>query len=94
MAQEIALQIENPDWSGAAQAVLQLDVTGASPPSAATSHTLPAGAYSTVRIRVPASAVAQTLRLEALTDFPLPAPDTRRRSARLLSLSINPAPVP
>jgi hypothetical protein len=45
-----------------------------------------------VIIRIPASVTPQMLRFEAPADFPLPAPDTRRRSARLLQVDLAPVP--
>jgi hypothetical protein len=85
---EVTLKIENPDWSGAPTTVLRTQVAGA----AAITHTLAAGAYATLKIRLPASPAAQTLRLEGAVDFSLPAPDGRRRMGRLLQVDISPAP--
>ena len=83
-ATDVTLRIENPDWSGAPTTILRTRVSG----GPATEHLLAAGAYATLRVRVPAATTAQTLQLEAPTDFPLPAPDTRRRTARLQQVSL------
>ena len=92
-AHDITLRIELPDWSGASSATLRSQLLG-SPSASATTHTLASGTYSTLRLRIPASATPLTLRLDAPADFLLPAPDTRRRSARLLQVDLAPAPVP
>ena len=99
LAHDVTLRFEIPDWSGAPTTVLRSQiVTIADQPGAPipafTIHTLAAGAYATVIVRIPASVTPQMLRFEAPADFPLPAPDTRRRSARLLQVDLAPAPVP
>ena len=90
VATELTLRLEVPDWAGARTTALTTQLADA--PVA--THTLTAGAYATLRLRVPASATAQTLRLAAPADFPLPAPDTRRRTGRLLQADLAPAPAP
>ena len=86
---ELVLKLEYPDWAGAKESLLRAQLSDS--PDAATSALKP-GAYSTFRIPLPASAKSRTLRLEAAEDFPLPAPDTRRRAGRLLQLEFAPAP--
>ena len=87
-ATEVTLKLEFPDWSGATATTLSTQISD----TPAVSHPLTPGTYSTLRLRVPASAAAQTLRLEAPADFPLPAPDTRRRTGRLHQVDLAPAP--
>ncbi|MCX6952346.1 MAG: hypothetical protein NTV51_09300 [Verrucomicrobia bacterium] len=87
-ATDVVLSMENPGWSGAPTTTLRLQLSGAP----ATEHPIAAGTYATLRIRVPASATAQTLTVEAPADFPLPAPDTRRRAGRLLKVDLTAAP--
>ena len=90
VATDVTLRLEIPDWAGTRSTSLTTRLSDA--PVA--THVLAAGNYATIRVRVPASATAQTLRLEAPADFPLPAPDTRRRTGRLLQLDLVPAPAP
>ena len=87
-ATEVTLKLEFPDWSGATATTLSTQISD----TPAVSHPLTPGTYSTLRLRVPASAAAQTLRLEAPADFPLPAPDNRRRTGRLHQVDLAPAP--
>lgn len=99
LAQDVTLRFEIPSWSGAPTTVLRSQLVPiadgpVAPIPAFTIHTLAAGAYATVIVRIPASVTPQMLRFEAPADFPLPAPDTRRRSARLLQVDLAPAPVP
>lgn len=86
-ATDATLRIENPDWSGAPTTTLSTQA-GADP---AVAHRLAAGAYANLRVRIPASATPRTVRLSAPADFPLPAPDTRRRTGRLLQVELAPA---
>lgn len=86
---ELVLQLEYPDWAGAKETVLRAQLSDS---AAAVTTALKPGAYSTFRIPLPAAAKSRTLRLEASEDFPLPAPDTRRRAGRLLQLEFAPAP--
>jgi hypothetical protein len=87
-ATEATLRIENPDWSGAPTTTLSTQA-GADP---AVAHRLAAGAYANLRVRIPASVTPRTVRLSAPADFPLPAPDTRRRTGRLLQVELAPVP--
>jgi hypothetical protein len=90
--EQLVLRIEFPDWGGKAPAKLrtQLISDGGAPVAAATEHALTPGEYATVRVRLPASATARTLRLDTTADFPLPAPDTRHRSCRVLQADLAP----
>ncbi|MBI5689435.1 MAG: hypothetical protein HZC55_05005 [Verrucomicrobia bacterium] len=84
----LALKVEYPDWSGkgAGRLTVALPATGAS-----REETLPPGSYSRILLPVPASSRLQTVTLSAGDDFPLPAPDQRRRAARLVSAELQPA---
>jgi hypothetical protein len=83
------MRFEYPDWSGKKSAALHAQLADS---SAATTQTLAPGEYTTFRVRVPASAAPRTLRLDTPEDFSLPAPDTRRRAARLLQVDLLTAP--
>jgi hypothetical protein len=48
----------------------------------------------TFRLRLPASAEGRTLTLEATDDFPLAAPDPRRRAGRLVLMELQPTQRP
>ena len=84
---QIVLRVEFPDWGSKNAATLRLQLSDS---GAATAATLGSGQYTTVRVRLPASPTARTLRLDAAADFPLPAPDTRRRACRLLQVDLAP----
>jgi hypothetical protein len=84
---ELRLKVEYPDWSGAPASTLRTQLSDDAPAT----HTLKPGAYADIRVRVPACATTQTLRLDAATDFPLPAPNTRRRTGRLVQVALAPA---
>lgn len=88
---EFALRIEYPNLGGPQTCTIAAQLSDSSTP---TTQTLPRGEISTLHVRVPASAIPRTLRLELPADFPLPAPDTRRRAARLLQVDFTPAPKP
>lgn len=90
-AQELTLRIEYPSWTGAKVAQLRYRADASAPLAG---QSLTPGEYATVHIRVPASADPQTIQLELPADYPLPAPDTRRRAARLLQADLIPAPKP
>ncbi len=84
-ATDLVLKIEFPDWTGGKPTTLRSSLSDGSP---AVDHPLLPGQYATLRLRVAPSASPLTLRLDAAADFPLPAPDTRRRAARLLQLDL------
>jgi hypothetical protein len=88
-ATDVAMRFEYPDWSGKKSAALHAQLADG---SAATTQTLAPGEYTTFRVRVPASAAPRTLRLDTPEDFSLPAPDTRRRAARLLQVDLAAVP--
>jgi hypothetical protein len=83
----LALKIEYPDWSGRGPGKL----TATLPSGAAQIQTLPPGSYSTFLVSIPASPDLQTVTLAADGDFELPAPDRRRRAARLVQAELQPA---
>jgi hypothetical protein len=85
---EIALKIEFPGWASPNPTTLRTQFADA----AAVPHTLTPDQYITLRLRAAASAQPLPLRLEAAGEFPLPSPDRRRRSCRLLEVVLAPAP--
>lgn len=87
-AHDMVLTFEYPNWSDKAATTL---ATTWPAPTKAPAVTLRPGAPITLRVRLTASAVPRTLRLSADNDFPLAAPDTRRRSARLIQMELQPA---
>ncbi len=89
IAQDLALRIEYPNWTGAQAAQIQIQLDA---PTARSSQLLAPGEYATVRLRLPASVNPRAVHLELPADYPLPAPDTRRRAARLLQADLTPAP--
>ncbi len=90
VATDVTLRLEIPDWSGARTTTLSTQLAD----TPAVTHSLAAGAYATLRVRLPASPTPQTLRLASPSDFALPAPDTRRRTGRLLQVDLAPVPSP
>ena len=84
----LTLKVEFPDWSGRKTGSLGTGVSGA--PGTAT-HTLTAGQYAMIEIALPASSGLQTVEISGADDFPLPAPDGRRRTGRLVSAQLIPA---
>ena len=80
----MVLTFEYPGWSDASETTVLARRPGDEKPVALK---LTPGAPVTMRLRQPASAVPRTLRLEATSDFPLAAPDTRRRAGRLTGTS-------
>jgi hypothetical protein len=47
-----------------------------------------------MRVRLSPSAKPRTLQLETTSDFPLAAPDTRRRAGRLVQMELQPVQGP
>ncbi len=84
---DMVLTLEYPNWSDKSETVLHVRPPGAAKPA---KLTLTPGAPVTLRIRLSASATPRVLRLEASNDFPLAAPDTRRRSGRLVQMELQP----
>jgi hypothetical protein len=91
----LRLRLEFPDWSGLPEGrlttVLQADASAAGE-GAVREHRLPAAQYTIVDLPVAASAELGRLELRAAADFSLPAPDQRRRTARLVTMELQPAP--
>jgi hypothetical protein len=91
----LRLHLEFPGWSGLPEGrlttALQPDATVAGE-GAVREHRLPAARLSPVDLPVAASARVGRLELRAAVDFPLPAPDERRRTARLVAMELQPAP--
>ncbi len=83
----LTLKFEYPDWGARAAGELEIARPGGLPVHR---QVLPAGEYTTVILDIPATARAQTLTLRAAADFALPAPDPRRRSARLVVAELQP----
>jgi hypothetical protein len=87
-ARDVTLKFEYPDWSGAGATSLRIEISHTAAPIL---QPLRPGEYTTAVVHVPASTKPSTLRLIAENDFPLPAPDTRRRTARLLRVELGAA---
>jgi hypothetical protein len=87
---DIVLTLEYPGWSDTKENVLRASW----PTGQVTKVTLAPGAPLTMISRLPASSSPRTLRLEAATDFPLAAPDTRRRAGRLVQMELRPVQRP
>lgn len=83
----LRLKIEFPDWAGQAPGRLRLALSG---DGSTREQVLRPGEYNEVLLPVAASAQLQTLTLTADQDFPLPAPDTRRRTGRLVVAELQP----
>ena len=83
----LALKVEYPDWSGrpAGKLTLALPAGGG-----AHEQILQPGVYARVLLPIPASTQVQTVTITAGGDFPLPAPDPRRRAARLVQAELQP----
>ncbi len=84
----LMLKVEYPDWSGKTSARLALGLSG---DGSSLDRVLTAGQYATILLPVAASTQPQVLSLTASDDFALPAPDQRRRAARLVSVELQPA---
>ena len=85
----LTLKIEYPDWGGKNRGKLTTALSNGGPSQ---DLDLPPGEYSTFQLPVPASTRLQTFSLTAGDDFPLPAPDQRRRAARLIQAELQPLP--
>jgi len=88
---DLVLTFEYPGWSDTKATTIRATWPGAAAPA---SITLTPGGPAQLRLRLPASAPARTLRLEAANDFPLAAPDTRRRAGRLVQIDLQPVTRP
>ena len=83
----LALRIEYPDWSGKSGGSLKTSLSNG---GASATQALAPGSYSTILMPVAASDSPQTVSLTSADDFPLPAPDARRRAARLVQAELQP----
>jgi len=87
-AHDIILTFEYPGWSDTKETTVTAHWPGQSAPVALK---LVPGSPALMRVSLPAAAKPRTLRFEAANDFPLAAPDTRRRSGRLVQMELQPA---
>ena len=85
------LTFEYPGWSDTKETTVRATWPGAPAPA---TLTLTPGGPGTLRLRLARSATPRLLRLEATGDFPLAAPDTRRRSGRLVQIELQPVTRP
>jgi hypothetical protein len=83
----VKLRVEFPGWAGVPKGRLQVSVDG----RAETLHPLPPGETVTSVMLAPSPA-PRSLRLELADTFSLPAPDLRRRGARLLKVEVEETP--
>ena len=83
----VKLHVEFPGWAGVPAGRLQLVADG----RAEALHPLPPGETVAGVIMAPSSA-PRSLRLELADAFSLPAPDLRRRGARLLKVEVEEMP--
>jgi hypothetical protein len=84
----LALKVEFPDWSGRKFGSLRTSLSGT---TGGATHALAAGQYAVIEIALPPSAGIQTVEISGADDFPLPAPDGRLRTGRLVSAQLTPA---
>jgi hypothetical protein len=84
---DIVLTFEYPGWSDAKQTTIRVRWPGH---SEARALSLTPGAPIAMRLRLSPSAKSRPLQLEATSDFPLAAPDTRRRAGRLIQMELQP----
>ena len=84
----LALQIEYPDWSGKTLGELTTTLVQS---GVTRKHRLTPALYTRILLPVPASDQIQTVVLQLDSDFALPAPDLRRRAARLVQAELQPS---
>ena len=84
---DVLLTFEYPGWSDKRDTTVFARWPGSAETIAAK---LTPGAPHTMRLRLSPSSKPRTLRLEATSDFPLAAPDTRRRAGRLIQVELQP----
>lgn len=84
---DVVLTFEYPGWSDAKETTVRVRSPGR---TEARALSLTPGAPITMRLRLSPSAKPRPLQLEATSDFPLAAPDTRRRAGRLVQLELQP----
>ena len=84
----LSLTLEFPDWSGRKTGGITTGVAGV---AGKTPHTLLAAHYTTIDIPLGDGEGMRVVEIAGRDDFPLPAPDTRRRIGRLVSAGIRPS---
>jgi hypothetical protein len=84
---DVTVQFEYPTLTGAAAGTLLGSVDHVSG-----QLDLVPGQRPALHLRLPASSAPRTLHLVAPAEFSLPAPDVRRRSIRLLAVTLEPVP--
>jgi len=84
----LTLKVEFPDWSGKQSGLVRTRLAGS---TATAQHALIAGRYAVIEVTLGPSAGLQTVEISGVDDFPLPAPDGRRRTGRLVSAELTPA---
>ena len=87
-ARILVLKVEFPEWSGKKSGTLE---TGLDGQATRKSHPLVAGQYALIEIPLPPSDGLQVVEMGGADDFPLPAPDNRRRTGRLVSAELKSA---
>jgi hypothetical protein len=88
---DVVLTLEYPGWSDARETTLRARWPGHAEPKILS---LTPGSPHTMRVRLSPSAKPRTLQLETTSDFPLAAPDTRRRAGRLVQMELQPVQGP
>ena len=83
----LSLTLEFPDWSGRKTGGITTGVAGV---AGKTPRTLLAAHYTTIDIPLGDGEGMRVVEIAGRDDFPLPAPDTRRRIGRLVSAGIRP----
>ena len=84
---DLVLTFEYPGWSDKPQGIVTASSSALAQPARAT---LTPGAPVHLRLRLAGATGPRTLRLDADSDFPLTAPDPRRRSGRLVQAELQP----
>ena len=84
---DVVLTFEYPGWSDIKETTVRARWPGH---AGVRKISLTPGAPVTVRARLSPASKSRTLRLEATSDFPLAAPDTRRRAGRLVQMELQP----
>ncbi len=88
---DVVLTFEYPGWSDKKEATVRTLWPG---PAKSRQIVLTPGAPGLLRVRLPPSAQPRVLRLETPDDFPLAAPDPRRRAGRLVQMELQPISSP
>lgn len=84
---DVVLTFEYPGWSDTKETVLRARWPGLNAP---VEIKLTPDAPATMRVRLASSPTPRLLRFETTNDFPLAAPDTRRRAGRLVQMELQP----